>query len=50
MLPGSWRFRALTDWEDGEQLRVGVMVRLKTDSVGVRAQSRLCLEGGGAGS
>lgn len=49
MVPGSWRVRALTGWEDGEQLRVGVMMSLKTDSAGVRGQSRLCLEGGGAG-
>ena len=49
MFPGSWRVRgsgrqgrgkesrrALTDWEDGEQLRVGLMIRFKTDLVGLR--------------
>ena len=51
MFPGSWRVRgsgqqgrgkesrrALTDWEDGEQLRVALQIRFKTDLVGHRVE------------
>lgn len=35
---------ALKDWKNGDKLRVGVMIRLRTDLAGVREQSRLYLE------
>lgn len=34
-------------WKIGEKLRMGVVIRLRTDLVGVREQNRLFLEGRG---